>query len=439
MARVVQRSTVVTLFTIVVLSLLASSLLQRYLGHVLDTPDNDFMVYFVEAKMVHDAPHAPMYLTALQGNPQLRWAPADSDIARRAQAAGLNGIQLYLYPPALADLLVPAVRLPPQRAAALWRVVNLAVVLLCVALLTRAAGLRIRSLQAGLLLFCTYAFWPVHEAVAQGQITIILFGLWTLGTVAYARRWVGVSALAFALATWFKVSPVLLVGVLLIFQDWKWLRDYLVACTAIGAFILRYNGWANLKTSFTVLQNMGAGVPATANKCISALLWWIRLGYPATPSQARVLIQQPQPVLFLLLCKVLSAGFLVYCLLLVYQRRNRYTPADRAIVLAAFALVVSVVSPVSWRHGYVIAIPLLALLWMRALASPAVSVVRAAALTLTTVTMGSLCFDLGSQAHLPAPLPLLLASTWVVFCLVLCVDTLRNEPSIPTLVPQLTT
>ena len=110
MPRFVQRSTLVSLFTIVVLSLLASSLLQRYLGHALETPDNDFMVYYFEAAMVHDAPRAPMYLTALQGNPQLRYAPPDSEISKRAQAAGLSGIQLYLYPPPLADLLVPAVR-----------------------------------------------------------------------------------------------------------------------------------------------------------------------------------------------------------------------------------------------------------------------------------------------------------------------------------------
>jgi hypothetical protein len=45
-------------------------------------------------------------------------------------------------------------------------------------------------------------------------------------------------------------------------------------------------------------------------------------------------------------------------------------------------------------------------------------------LTLTTFTLGSLFFDLASQAPLPQFCKILLAASWVVFSVLFCLDAL---------------
>ena len=48
-----KKPAVKALFALVVATLLASSIGQRYLGHVMDAPDLDFYVYYLTAQVVH--------------------------------------------------------------------------------------------------------------------------------------------------------------------------------------------------------------------------------------------------------------------------------------------------------------------------------------------------------------------------------------------------
>ncbi|MGI4757381.1 MAG: glycosyltransferase family 87 protein [Janthinobacterium lividum] len=414
------------LLALVVLSVLGSTLLQRYMGHVMDEPDLDFYDYYFEAAAVHDHPRLNMYTPALGGNPQLRWAPSGSEVYQRAEAAGFNGTNLYLYPPVLADLLIPVSYIAPRHAAMLWRGFNLVLIVSVTVRLAAWLGLQVLSAETGLILFAAYACWPVHETISQGQISIVLLALWTLGIVSYTSGRVALSALAFALATWLKVTPLLILPVFLILntrRERRWTAWYIAANLAIAAGVVAINGFENLVSSFRVLMEMSGGVPALANKSLGSVVYWLYYGHPTTYPEARILINQPQPTLVVLASKVLSLGFYVACLAQIWRLRRinaTLAPQVQGLILATFAVILSLASPVSWRHGYSTGLIMFFILWVNVLRMRKVSVTLGLLLTVASVSVGSLIFDLGAQAPLPGLLKVLLASFWPVSCALLC-------------------
>ena len=414
--------TIQTLFAITVIILLASSLAQRYLGHTLENPNLDFHDYYFAAQTLHPHPQSPLYEGALDGNPQLKTAPYSSSIAQRARAAGLSETELYLYPPQLADLLVPMTLLPLERASLLWRLFNLALVLLCAIALASSLGIRLLSFELVTLAVLAYAFWPVHEAISLGQVAILMLALWTVGVTAYFNERPALSAVALAFATTLKVTPILILPLFFLWRDKRWLTWYLSSLVILLLGMLLLNGQQNLITYVHVMQAMGGSVPAMQNKCIGSLLAWAYYGKLFTTASVHAVLDTPNPVLSLA-SKVASLSFYALCLVLVWRRRGGHP----ATTLAVFALVTALISPVSWRHGYTVALIPLAFLWTSALRHGATRL-RTILLTLTTLTLGSLVFDLAAQLPLPMPLKVIFASTWIIFSLLLCVEVLWSPP-----------
>jgi hypothetical protein len=263
------------LFAFALASLLVSSLAQRYLGHVMPDPNLDFYDYYFAAQVVHDNPHANLYAGATDGNPQLRSAPPDSELFAHAKTAGFEDIELYLYPPLLADLLAPVSQHSSHLAAAVWRAFNLALVLGSVILLARMMRVPILSFQFAAFTVAAYSFWPIHEALSLGQIAIVMLALWTIGIVAYFDDRMILSSAAFALATAFKVTPLLLLPLFFIWKDRRWLVSYFAISAGLVAAMVAINGSQTLGIYATVMSGMGSGAPAMQNKSIGSLIAWI--------------------------------------------------------------------------------------------------------------------------------------------------------------------
>jgi hypothetical protein len=413
-----------TLFAFVLASLLVSSLAQRYLGHVMPSPDLDFYDYYFAAQVVHDNPHADIYAGATEGNPQLRSAPAGSELFAHARAAGFDDIELYLYPPILADLLAPFSQLPPHFAAVLWRAFSLAMVLVSVLLLARMLRLPILSFEFAVLALAAYSFWPIHEAVSLGQIAIIMLALWTIGVVAYCDDHMILSAAAFAFATAFKVTPILLLPLFFLWRDRRWLISYFAILLGLVAAMAAVNGPQTLSIYATVMSAMGGGIPAFQNKSLSALAAWAYYGKLFTLNSARSAMADP-PRALLIAAKAVSGAFYLLSLFLVWRSRRQLDRTSRASTIAVFGLVTACVSPVSWRHGYAVALIALAIFWAKALRNPP-RVLHAVLLALTTFTIGSLFFDLAAQAPLPQFCKILFAALWIVFSVLFCLDVLYH-------------
>ena len=412
-----------TLFALVLASLLISSLAQRYLGHPGSGANVDFYVYYFAAQAVHENPHADLYTGATTENPEFSLeAPAGSAVAAHAKAAGFNDVSFYVYPPLLADLLSPFSHLPPRLAAALWRAFNLSLVLASVLLLARMLRLPVLSFEFVALAVAAYSFWPVNEAVADGQITIVLFALWTVGVVAYSDGRVVLSAAAFALATALKVTPILVLPLFLVWKDRRWLLSYLGVSLGLVSAMAAVNGLHTVAIYPTVMSTMGGGIPAMSNKSIGSLLTWIYCGRIFTIDAAQG-VMPSLPRALAIAAKAVSGVFYLACLFLAWRSRHRLDRESKAIAIAVFGLVIACVSPVSWRNGYSAAFIVLAILWVKALRTPP-RILPAVLLALTTFTLGSLFFDLAAQAPLPELCRILLSATWIVFSVLFCVYTL---------------
>ena len=345
-------------------------------------------------------------------------------MARRGRLDGFEDIELYLYPPLFADLLTPLTRLPLRVAAQLWRLLNLGVVFGSILLLARMVRIRVLSAEFVLVLTAAYAFWPVHEAVSLGQITVVLLGLWTLGVVSYAGGLTVLSAFVLALATAFKVTPLLLVPVVLVWRDRRWLFTYALALLAFFAAMAAWNGPALLREYVHVIAGMGGTLPAIGNKCIPAVTAWLyyRRTFDLQTVHA-VLGTSPLPLN--LLSRVFSLAFYGTCLVQVWKGRRMTSRYDRALTLAVFALAAALLAPVSWRHAYTVALVPFVLLWERCLRErwagwPLWS------LAVASLAVGSLAFDLMAQGPVPQPLKIFLASLWPLSALCLCVFALRR-------------
>lgn len=412
----------VVLLCVTAAAILISSLAQRYLGHVMSDPDLDFHDYYFAATVVRENPHADLYRGATIGNPQLRSAPADSPIALVARDNGVTDTELYLYPPLFADLLTPVTHVSMASASHAWRAFNLLAVVVSALCLARLAGLALASPECLMLVLLACMSWPVHEAVSLGQITPLLLLLWTLGVATYAWELPLLSAFLFALATAFKVTPLLLVPLFLIWRNWRWLAGYVASLLVAVLTMLAWNGPANLLSYTRVVAAMGGSLPSLQNKCIGSIIAWVYYGRVFSLSTVHSVMTSTPPNLSL---AIKGADLLFYtaCLLLVWRRGSAHSRDARVILIAIFALITLVMAPVSWRHGYTVALIPLALLWIQALHAR-LQASSVWLLALSSISVGSLLFDLAATAPLPAVVQILCAGVWPLSCALLCLDVL---------------
>jgi len=412
------------LFAFALASLLAGSLLQRYLGRGSSTPNDDFYVYYFAAQIVHDNPHANLYADVIKGDPLAEDAPIDSEIYTHAKSAGVGGVMVYLYPPLLADLFVPISRIPVFQAAALWRAFNLTLVLASVLLLARMLRISILSFEFVALALAGYSFFPIHEAIWTGQAAIVMLALWMAGVAAYCDGCVVLSAAIFALATAFKVTPILLLPLFFIWKDRRWIVSYLAASTGLVAAMVAINCWQTVRIYPSVMSAMSSGIPTSGNKALGSLVAWIYYGRIFTDESALAIIAS-EPHGLLIAAKAVSGAFYLLCLFLVWRSRP-IERASRVVTIAVFGLITACVSPVPWRHGYSVAFIALAIFWVKALRAPRPRILHAVLLTLTTFTLGVLFFDLAAAAPLPQFCKIILVSLWIVFTVLFSVDALYH-------------
>jgi hypothetical protein len=357
----------------------------------------DFQVYYAAGLVVSHHAGAHLYdRPVLSLDPVMRFTSPETPFARVAASRGIEPVLTYVYPPLLADLMMPLSLLPDLPAVITWRVFNTALLLACAWLLGWLLDWKSRS---RLLLFAAmFFFGPAAESIHWGQIGIVLLFCWTAGIVLYAKGYRRTSALALALATSIKLTPLMVVFPLLLWGEWAWLGWYGGALAAGLGAVLVCNGPAPLAAYFLhVLPAMATGVANFENKSISSAMQLVALArHGADVMTAGSLLwdnasSPPRPAVagwILLPAKGLCAGSLALVLGLILRLGRGIVMARRAWVLAAVATLSIALSPVSWRHSYCVALPLLVLAWHDAFRRT-VSGMELALLGLFSIEVGS--------------------------------------------------
>ncbi len=276
---------------------------------------------------------------------------------QEARRRGIQKIKLYVYPPFLADLLLPFAWLPVSWALWIWRLLSLLIVALSAYLIGRLLRVRWPTWPAMLVLAGIICFSPLWQGLHYGQITVLLFGLWCGGVFAYDKKYKRISGGLFGIAVLIKLTPLLVIFPFLIWRDWRWTRWFLG--TVLVGFLLTcvVNSPQLLATFFLhVVPPMSKGIASRENQTILSAVQMIW-------SHGRNYSNLVVPRNILKLGKMLSAGLVAVAVVLTYRLGADLRLERRPLVLAAFALLSPLVSPVAWIDTLVLGYLLLAVLW----------------------------------------------------------------------------
>ncbi len=347
----------------------------------------DFNVYYSAAWLVRHGGAAQLYTGADTGiDPQKLIAAPSTPIFHAAQAEGLGFVGLYLYPPILADLLVPLTFVPLATAARLWYGLNIALLLGTAAMLASLLGMSLRKWSFALLLLPALCFTPSLQCLTDGQITIVLLALWTLGLLLYKRGQLVFAGGVFALAAAIKLTPAVVLLPLLIWRQWKPLAGFALSSLVLALTCLWINTPAAIGTYVhRVLPAMSGAIASATNYSLPAATQrFITLLRTGTIPYTLPLL----PPSTVLAGRVASTAVLLVFAALLWRRRRSLSSTHQVLVLGLLALLAPVVSPVSWFHAYATAFAALALLWWEALTRP-VSNTFLALLVLTSLCLGT--------------------------------------------------
>jgi hypothetical protein len=249
----------------------------------------------------------------------------------------------FIYPPTFLPVYGALARYTYNDARRAW----LAITLSAFALLMGVAvwvtpGRRLEVLGVALLL--TMASYPFIYHVHNGQADLISAAFATSGFLLYPRwrGWPSAALLALAIAT--KVTPVLILAVMVVyFRDWRLALKALLCGVALAAVSLV---WVHVglyrEFLFTTLPSIAVSDPSQFNQTVLRY-WW---KYP------------------LVLKTVSALGYLALLFLVYVASRNRrrapFAPGDsesewreRYAVLLLAVLFMLFFSPLAWQMAYV--------------------------------------------------------------------------------------
>lgn len=249
----------------------------------------------------------------------------------------------YIYPPTFLPVYGALAHYSYDDARRAWLAITLSAFALLIAVaLWVTPGRRLEVLGVTALL--TMASYPFIYHVHNGQVDLVASAFAISGFLLYPRwtGWPSAALLAIAIAT--KVTPVLLLAVMVVyFRDWRLALKALLCGVVLGAASL---AWVHIGLYrvflFTTLPSIAVSDPSRFNQTVLRF-WW---QYP-------------------LVLKAASA--LGYCalLFLVYvagrnRQRAPFGPGDgdeqrreRYAVLLLAVLFMLFFSPLAWQMAYV--------------------------------------------------------------------------------------
>lgn len=326
---------------------------------------NDFPVYYVAGSM---SGHGPDLYNVPQGDPALRPyfvlsnVPSSSGWAQQAQRFGFHGASPFIYPPFAALIMRPLSFFSPRLSLFLWRCVSGLLTAISVYLILASFTRTQIGLKFVLALAGAFSFFPFIETIDLGQANALILACWATGIYLAVKQKFTFSALCFALGTLIKVNPVLAVGVFVIRRQWKWVAAYFVWLLVMIGISVGVSGWAAQVTYVrSVLPTLSRGAPIAENKSLAGLIQSLAIGdvvildssspklLPLTPLASDVAVG-------------LSATLYIGLLSFFYRRRN--SQGGLVSELAAIALLSLLISPVSWRHHFLLALIPLIYLWL---------------------------------------------------------------------------
>jgi hypothetical protein len=263
----------------------------------------------------------------------------------------------FVSPPFSALLMEPLSSLPWQVAYFEWRVLTALACFMAVFFSSRLRGdrtLALASFAAGVGVLTV--FYPFKEEIYLGEIDGLVLLAWVAGTWLFLRRRPAASSFCFAVGTAIKVFPVLVVPLMLVRRQWRWLGYYLLWGSVLLGLSIDILGWPNHALWLTrVAPLLSCGFEYFGNRSLSGFIVAL-----CRPHGMLIYPEIPRAVCWVnkALCGLLFASFLWWC----WSKRK--TAQALTYELLLMMLVCLVVSPLTWREYYLFAVPPLLYLWV---------------------------------------------------------------------------
>jgi hypothetical protein len=359
----------------------------------------DFQVYYTSSVVVRHSTDHRLYYPQPGGQIFMDNVPADTAWGRAAKAAGFPSTMPFNYPPFAALLVQPLSLLKWPSALLIWRLVLVGIVLYSIYLCIRLTGRDYLSLKFGFAALAALSFFPLTETLVEGQVDPFILLFWIAGIYLFESGRSSWSALLFALGTVVKVSPAMVVALFLLRRRWTWLLSYVSSLIALELLSIWRLGWSNhILFVKEVLPKLSCGMALLANRSLPGLIYDIYL------RRVPLALGPTVPAWVCTLAKMTGLVLLLTCVYFLWRRnKTKHIPTSEFM---AFALLSLLVSPVSWRHHYLLALLPLIYLWN----CERVRRFDLAVLTVATLSIGSVLPDYVITAVRNPALDLLLVS-----------------------------
>jgi hypothetical protein len=248
----------------------------------------------------------------------------------------------YIYPPTVLPLMGALAHYPYDAARTIWLALNAGFfALLIAAAVFVSTGRRLEVLTACVLL--TLVSFPFLYHVHEGQIDMIVAALTISAFLLYPRwhGWPSAALLAVAIAT--KVSPVLILAVMVAyFRDWRFLLKTLACGAAAFAVSLAFVDFALYREYVVkILPTIAGSDPSRYNQ--TPLRFWYQY-----PNVVRV-------------ASLLGDAATVFLAWVAGRNSGRLSDGDRLVdtgternaVLLLAVLLMLLFSPLAWQMAYV--------------------------------------------------------------------------------------
>lgn len=324
----------------------------------------NFSIWYTAGCLVRSNMSMHIYDGAEQNkNPQTIPADPQSVFAQTAHAHGIPLATLfrYLYPPTLADLVVPLSFFPRSAAWIVWNILAVLMIVGLSAALTRILAMPLFG-STVLVAAAVLLFRPTLNTLYFGQITILLAFLLTVGFSSYANGHKIIATFLFALSIAIKLEPIVVIIPLIAWRDWKCLRSLAVWGILLGIGLWAINGSYALDLYFLHdLPAMSAGdLGGTGafdvNRSLGNIFYFCDYSRGIHPSVG--LAWLVRAVSALILC---YAGWL-----------SRLAPGENLInrqrfeTGVVFLLFACCLSPYSWFYNWALSAPVLVMFCKRA-------------------------------------------------------------------------
>lgn len=304
-------------------------------------------------------------------------------------------VHINAHPPCTLFIVLPFAFLPYVQAMLLWNLVMLGLFLCSMVFVLKTLNLPWRwwsLFPAGtLFLLCG----PVQSQINQGQWNFLLLAL-LLATYYFdlkKKPWLSGISLGFAAA--FKLSPLFLVLWFVLDRKWKNLFAFILSFMACNLLAIIVFGLADTRDYlFRVLPGVSEfeGYPGN----ISWNGFMSKLFFPEHPELLPPL--KLAPTLGKALALILQVAFTSLWVVLFFLPM----PEKRERLFFLGIVIMLLVSPITWDHYLVLALPALAFSWRDLRQHPMLNVFFLITLVLFSVCLGDLLLLLKQSKPLDA-------------------------------------